>query len=760
MVLATFFILSGKKIPNQCRQQKHCFRGEGTEASFSRILFVSSFEFPRMSHHGRRDQYFHRPRSNRYRLLSSAKSRRTMYRGAGTPTSLFLSGLQKSQHTSLVTRPMLLKNDYSSFSFRSTAASSSSASCTSRRWASSTKASSSRIPSSTSSSLLHDNNSDNNLKFDPTMIDTEIMEKLLENENWKDYDIINPTLQFKTWLVPSRSLSRLIKEPMLQPLLANANHVHNDNDSCSSGSTGGRVTTTNQNNNDNSIILQHIHPRIKMIQDYNNTHKLLLRSPVTIVATNNKTNKDYHCNVGAANVQDFLDQHSVVDGPIFTTQISYKQLSLQYIISQLVVGQKQQERSSDGKLTTSATMLYDLPTAYEQIGHIAHFNFKQKYQDCKLSHLIGQVLVNIHPTISMVVHKVGQVTGPYRTYPLEVLATTTTSKERDDNHLAISTTGTETTLTEHGMAISLDISKCYWCSRLSGERQVLLKDISSWMKRSSKSTNPKDDDDDMLIADVFCGVGTLCLLANRELPKCHIMANDWNPSAIEYFEQNLKQNAAGGAAGGNNSQNSTSSSSIDPSMFALSCVDSYEYLMDLGLGNIKLPSSIVIQEEEVAGEDLDSDDSSVIILPHHIIMNYPLEAPTFLGALRWWQSQALQQLEATQRPLPRVHVYTFARADRDSDNEHGGISASSIANNGNAIRTEEEVAIDLVANSLLPGFDGPQLHRGEEFNQDYSADFSTRIIRDVAPGKVCICVSFTVTSKLIRHMQGDYYDDE
>jgi tRNA G37 N-methylase Trm5 len=678
-------------------------------------------------------------------------------------------------------------------------------------------------------------------------------------EHWRDDARINPTLQFETWLVPSSSLHKLIKEPLLQPYLAN--HL-----------------SQQQQHQDETLILQHVHPRIKMIQDYNSTHKLLLRSPVTILpSSSSRTTPNLHphhpvgkattstttttttssstsitnvtsSKIENAEIQDFLQRHDVVEGPISNLQLSYRQLSLSYILSQLLASSS--SLSSTSSLTTTTTpttsiatpivvVLTDLPTAYEQVGHIAHFNFKQ--QHLPYSRLIGQVLVEIHPTIEMVVHKVGQVSGPYRTYPLEILATKKKKylqqvepeqqqeqqQQQDDDNpndddddklsgknddssklskMAGTQFSTETTLTEHSMSITLDIAKCYWCSRLSGERQVILEELTPHS----------------LVADVFCGVGTLCLLAHRD-KHCRIVANDWNPTAIHYFRHNIDQNAPKQQQqqdGSSSGASSNSSSTMDPSSFALSCGDSYEYLMDLGLGNVALPSAalssssssvsspvvstkskkwgMISRERRYSTNENDSEKkktkkNSGVILPDHVIMNYPLEAPSFLGALRWWDARAIQQREDNQQALPRFHVYTFARADREEEEDNGttqgGEDEDEINANLNQTldsssshhktttttttttqttnsapslppplrRMEEDVAVDLIANALLAGpGDSPQMFRREELNQDYNCNVQARVIRDVAPGKVCVCVSFSLTSQLVRHMQGDF----
>ncbi len=87
--------------------------------------------------------------------------------------------------------------------------------------------------------------------------------------------------------------------------------------------------------------------------------------------------------------------------------------------------------------------------------------------------------------------------------------------------------------------------------------------------------------------------------------------------------------------------------------------------------------------------------------------------------------------------VPRVHVYTFARADPETN------------------RSAEEVAIDLVASNLLPVADGA-VKRMDELNDEHDCCVTTHPVRDVAPGKLVVCVSFSATPKLLRYMQGDF----
>eukprot|EP00977_Amphora_coffeiformis_P023099 scaffold12186_cov143-Amphora_coffeaeformis.AAC.2 len=93
---------------------------------------------------------------------------------------------------------------------------------------------------------------------------------------------------------------------------------------------------------------------------------------------------------------------------------------------------------------------------------------------------------------------------------------------------------------------------------------------------------------------------------------------------------------------------------------------------------------------------------------------------------------------SSKHKSPRLHVYTFARADPDTQ------------------RSAEETAVDLIAEELLPLGPEPVLRRWEEFNTDYDCNLHVHHVRDVAPGKLVLCVSFTATDKLLRYMQGDF----
>ena len=469
------------------------------------------------------------------------------------------------------------------------------------------------------SSLDHQTSRKNNIAtFSKVPLSAEQSELL---ETWRDHPAINPTLVFPTLLISSEDLQRFIQDSRIEPYLAKPS---------------------------NWAFLHQVHPRIKLVQEYNETHKRLL-------LLHDENNEHVLIKTEGISMEQLKQGDIQLNfGPDLEIPITFRQLSFGYILSQL--------------LPVSP------PSAYEQIGHVAHFNLKSHHSP--YAELIGQVLRETNPSIDTVVSKVGEVKGMYRTYDLEVLA----GPEQF-----------ETTVIEHSVAIRLNVADCYWSTRLSGERQELIQDIERSVDVGKNET--------LVVADVFCGVGAVCLLLAKNNPNVTILANDWNSKAIECLKESIVQNG------------------LDrKDQFQVSCGDAYDFMIDLGT------------------------DRSAKNTPDHILMNFPLEAPSFLGSLRWWSSTVVAEKFRKTKRYPRFHVYTFARSSTKN------------------LDDEEEVAVNLIANELIPEMskDSESCYRRDELDQDFGAQVQTRMVRDVAPGKVVVCVSFYLTPALIRCMQGDF----
>ncbi|CAE8684969.1 unnamed protein product [Polarella glacialis] len=148
-----------------------------------------------------------------------------------------------------------------------------------------------------------------------------------------------------------------------------------------------------------------------------------------------------------------------------------------------------------------------VPTSYEVVGHIAHFNLKDEHWPHR--HTIGKVFLDKNPNLRTAVAKLGVLAGQFRTFEMEVIA------GADD---------TRVTLREDGIWLEFDFRSVYWNSRLSGERSRVASHVSS---------------SDMLV-DLCAGVGGLALMCARK--GAHVIANDLNPAAVTAARHNAQLN--------------------------------------------------------------------------------------------------------------------------------------------------------------------------------------------------------------------------
>jgi tRNA (guanine37-N1)-methyltransferase len=74
--------------------------------------------------------------------------------------------------------------------------------------------------------------------------------------------------------------------------------------------------------------------------------------------------------------------------------------------------------SVDEVLNKLLPNLAEVPSAFEQAGHLAHLNLREEALPYK--HIIAQVLLDKNPTIKTVVNKIGNIETEFRTFPMEV----------------------------------------------------------------------------------------------------------------------------------------------------------------------------------------------------------------------------------------------------------------------------------------------------------------------------------------------------
>eukprot|EP01066_Platyproteum_vivax_P021065 Platyproteum_vivax@DN9046_c0_g1_i1.p1 len=119
-----------------------------------------------------------------------------------------------------------------------------------------------------------------------------------------------------------------------------------------------------------------------------------------------------------------------------------------------------------------------IPTSFEIIGHIAHYNLQVAQLPYKYA--IGQVCLHKNPHLRSVVNKKENLSNEFRVPELELLA---------------GSKNLETKLKENGIEYKLNFGEVYWNSRLSCERETILTLV------------PKHS----CVVDVFGGVGAFAV---------------------------------------------------------------------------------------------------------------------------------------------------------------------------------------------------------------------------------------------------------
>lgn len=383
----------------------------------------------------------------------------------------------------------------------------------------------------------------------------------------------------------------------------------------------------------------------------------------------------------------------------------------------------------------------EVPTGFETAGHVAHLNLRDEMLPYK--HLIGQVILDKHSgRLRSVVNKTATISDEenaechriYRTFPLEVLAGT------DD--LVVQ-------LRESGCQFKFDFRAVYWNSRLQYEHCRLVELIAQghWeglshaqgvhtgaAARSARveglpsqsSGNPKGQQHAppaakrrktnhgsksspaslidreqrgcVVVADMMAGVGPFAIPLAVHHTHCVVHANDLNPESYKWLEVNAKLNHT--------------------SFESLSCynLDARDFLRTL------------------RGKASTGNSDGGAVWVDHVIMNLPQTAIDFLDCFRgfmyrWRRSNdgeetcELEELP-TDRLLPMIHVYCF---EKEPETHEVG-----------KVPTAAQKAVQRVEAVL-----GVQ-------SGGLSGKVDIHVVRDVAPKKPMLCLSFRLPEEIAR----------
>ena len=270
-----------------------------------------------------------------------------------------------------------------------------------------------------------------------------------------------------------------------------------------------------------------------------------------------------------------------------------------------------------------------VPTGYEEVGHIIHVNLKPEQRPHRF--LIGRVLLDkLSPRIRTVANKADEISSEFRTLPLELIA--------GDDDFAVAV--------QHGSAVlAFDYRKVYWSSRLQTEHE-----------RIAASFQP-----DEVVWDLFAGVGPFAVLAAQR--GVRVLANDLNPDSCAALVDNVGRNRLHALVQVYNLDAATFARLATSYLAARTCCTSGKSVeVD---GEDAFSAARLSSDPKGGDRDVDAAAKGVAkgaeeCMPSHILLNLPADAIRFLEGL-----QPLSALLGAHPTLaaPRVHCYSFSKLD-------------------------------------------------------------------------------------------------
>jgi len=150
-----------------------------------------------------------------------------------------------------------------------------------------------------------------------------------------------------------------------------------------------------------------------------------------------------------------------------------------------------------------------LPRSLDVVGDIAIIELSPELQP--YSREVGEGILRVNPHVRLVLKKISDVGGTFRTRGLRAIA---------------GSGGMETVHREFGCEYHLDVSSVYFNPRLAQERHRVALQVAKGE----------------VVVDMFAGAGPYSILIAKLQPYSKVYALDINPFAIKYLKENVLGN--------------------------------------------------------------------------------------------------------------------------------------------------------------------------------------------------------------------------
>ncbi|KAI0391798.1 Met-10+ like-protein-domain-containing protein [Xylariaceae sp. FL0594] len=342
------------------------------------------------------------------------------------------------------------------------------------------------------------------------------------------------------------------------------------------------------------------------------------------------------------------------------------------------------------------------PSGFNQAGHIAHLNLRERYLPYKK--LIAEVLVDKNPKVTTVINKIADVgaESEFRTFNYEVLAGS------DDLKVEAR---------ENESVYSFDYAKVYWNSKLEAEHRRI-----AW-----ETFKPGE-----AVCDLMAGIGPFAIPAARR--GVFVWANDYNPESYRFLKKNIERNKVSQWVRPFNEDGRVFIRKAADLVYEAS-VKGEEATIDIK--KLRRASDAAEKKPQQQQQKTDKNKTKNSISPQkrkkrvpvpptisHFVMNLPGSATTFLPHFRGLYAgrEDLFEPHPGGAKLPLIHVYGFVVKTEGSDQ---------------ATELCERISAELGA-TITPGAD-PENTPGVA---------SVYLVRAVAPKKDMFCASFRIPAEV------------